>query len=741
MPDLKQYKWHAAVFIIYLIIASLMFWNISGALSSKVVNGGGDVYQSLWGLWWVPYSIFTLHQTPYLTSYLFYPLGANLVSETMSPLAGIITAPLQAIAGLAVTYNFIFFMSFALGGLFMFMLARYLTKNSYAAFIAGLIFAFSPVHIAQSFSHLQWTTIEFIPLFVLYLLLMFREKKMKYALYAAIAFVFLTFAGDVEQGIMMVAFVLVSIILFLVLERKEILNKYFMINIAALVVFLLIIASPFLVSMVLNLGTAFSSAGQLSDIAHNMLYSDNLASFFLPSYYNGIFHGIYSGSLLQSIYGTTYQGVAYSPDITEKASYLGYSVILLALLALYHEHRKNKMRDIIYWIAILVVFALLAIGPNIQILGTATGIPTLYSIYRAIPLFSLVREPGRFDVVVTLALAVLAAIGFDHLSKSKYNMGSPLVLAVVFTVLILIEYNGMPLSSSFANTLTTGAVIPSGYSQIRVIPGNFSVLELPALPNLTSGSFLYPGESMYYQTSFEKPIFGGYTTRTNASEQQLLENVPLIVSAGYLQSGNGFVYPYPIIEEYSNLTLFWLTAYRVGVVSVINNAYSPGELNTLQSYLFSLFGNPIYQDANVTIYSTQAIENLYGGRNIVSYISGTWVPGYEFCTTSACNQTFGSAWWGANVRGITVFTPNSTTLTMNFQADSYSPSGQVYLFFNNNRSPIATLNLTNSMKNYTIKIPMPQGLNQVIFYQQNSTAITQQSPYLNYGIRNVTFVR
>ncbi|HUB92519.1 MAG TPA: hypothetical protein VL945_01015 [Candidatus Saccharimonadales bacterium] len=741
MPDIKVYKWHIAAFFVYLIISLAMFWNISGNFGSAVPNGGGDVYQSMWGLWWVPYAVFALHQSPYITQYLFSPIGANLVSQTMSPLAGIITAPLQAVAGVAATYNTIFFLSFALGGLFMFMLARYLVKNDCAAFIAGLVFAFSPMHIAQAYSHLQWTTIEFIPLFVLFLLLMIREKKKKYALYSAIAFIFLTFAGDIEQGIMMVAFAIAAVIILLVMERKDILNRHFLVNAALLGIFILVLGSPFLISISQHLGTALSSANQLDDIAHNMLYSDNLASFFLPSYYNGIFHGVSLG-YVSSVYGTTYQGVQYTPDITEKVSYIGFSVILLALLALYHEHRKNRMRDIIFWIAILVVFGLLAVGPNIQIGSTATGIPTLYSIYRVIPGFNLVREPGRFDVVVTLALAVLAAIGFDHLSKSRYNLGNPLLLLVVFSVLILIEYNGMPLSGGFANSLTTNAQISPGYSQIRNITGNYSVLELPALPNLTTGSYLYPGMSMYYQTAFQKPIFGGYTTRTNASQQQILENVPLIVETAYLQSGNGFIYPYPVQENYDNLTLFWLTAYKVGVLSVINKAYAPGDLANLQNYLSAIFGSPLYQDSNATIYSTATAENLEGGRSVVAYIVGTWIPGYEFCSpNSSCNSTFATIWWGSNVRGITVFTPNDTAMRMDFQATSYSPGGPLYIFLNNGNTPVSVLNLTSGLENYSVTFDVPTGLNQLDFYQQNSSSVVSQSPYLNFGIRNVTFTR
>ncbi len=736
-PDMKAYRFGAAAFLVYLTIALVMFSNISANAGSVVPNGGGDVYQSMWGLWWVPFSVFTLHQSPYVTGFLFYPLGANLVSETMVPLAGIVTTPLQALAGVAITYNVLFFLSFALGGLFMFMLAKYLTNNNYAAFIAGLIFAFSPMHIAQSYSHLQWTITEFIPLFVLFFIMMIRTGKRRYAAYSAISFVFLTFMGDIEQGIMMVSFVAISIAILFFLERKDILSRRFASNLLLFGTSVLIIGSPFFISMAGHLNGALGSASQLSDVAHNMLYSDNLASFFLPSYYNGIFHAIYSGALLQSVYGTTYHGLSYTPDITEKVSYIGYSVIFLVLLALYHERRRNRLKDVWYWIAIFVVFLLFALGPDIQIMGSSTGIPTLYSAYRAIPFFNLVREPGRFDVVVTVALAALAAVGFDHLSKSRYGK-NVFVLTAVFAILILVEYNGAPLSRAFANSLTTGASISPIYGQIGRIQGNFSVLILPALPNLTTGSFLYPGMSMYYQSAFMKPLFGGYTTRENASQQQLLENVPLVVSAAYLQSGQGFVFPYPINENYSSLSLFWLTQYRVGMVAVINGAYDQNEFSTIINYLYSIYGNPVYENANVTVFDAGNIENLVGDKSLVSYLAGVWVPGYAFCSSSQqCNQSVQTMWFGQNVRAVTIFAPNATAARVSFEGMTYYPGVPLGLYLNNNPKPIAEFNLTSSPSNRSVEVSLPVGLSQVTFYQ-NVTSAPGENQYLNFGLDNIT---
>ena len=740
-PDLqflKRYKIHCIIFILYLAISLVMFWNVSTAISSSVPNGGGDVYRGLWNLWWVPYSIFTLHQSPYFSNYLFYPAGANLVSGALSPLAGILTAPVQALAGLAVAYNLVFFLGFSLSGLFMFMLARYIVKNNYAAFLAGLVFAFSPMHIAQSYFHLQWATIEFIPLFVLFFLMMLRERKLRYAVYSGISFVLLAFAGDPDQAIIMSVFAIASIIFFLAFDRKNILNRKIAVNLAALAISALLLGSPFFISMAMAYGSSHSVPSQLSNTAHDVIYSDNLASFFLPSYYNGIFHNASLGYLVQ-VYGTKYNGIAYSPDLTEKVSYMGYSVLFLAALALYYEHRKNRPHRSFYWAVILAIFVLLALGPDIQIGGISTGIPSLYSAYKALPLFNAVGRPGRFDIVATLALAMLAAIGFDHLSKSKYNLGSPLALALIFAILILIEYNGMPLSSASARQMTAPAGIPMQYGSISRIAGNLSVLVLPALPNLTTGSFLYPGMSMYYQTAFKRPIVGGYTAATNTIQQQLVENIPLAVSASFLQEGEGLIYPYPINEAYSNLTLFWLASYKVGAVSVINSAYTPGELATLQSYLYSLFGNPAYINKNVTIYSTAGIEGIVGGRSSVSFISGTWVPGYAFCNYSfICDSNFSSSWWGSKIRAISIYNPGALNASIKFNAYSYYGASRLYIYLNSNSTPVAAVNLSSIQSTKEFRISLPKGYSQIAFYMPNATSPAGQYQYLNFGISNLT---
>ncbi|MGI0141458.1 MAG: hypothetical protein ACREBF_02290 [Candidatus Micrarchaeales archaeon] len=741
-------KEYLPILLIYLAISLVVFWPIVTNIAHTTVNGAGDLYQNLWNMWWVGYATLTLHTSIYFTPLLYYPVGASLVTQTLSPISAFISLPFQAV-NLVFSYNIIFFISFMLCGLFMYLLADYLVKNKYAAFIAGLIFAFSPMHLAQAFAgHINWTNIEFLPLFILFFLLMIKDKKLIYSLGAAVSFVFLLFMGDPEQGIITALFIIMLLVIYALSKtrRVEIFNRKFALSFVAMIILTLIIGSPFLlpISSAFTNGTLGAASGQLNDVAHNMLWSDPISSFFLPSPYNNFFRWL----------SNSYNSI-YSVDPIERISYIGYVAGILAILGIWYEWRKNKTSNILPWVAALVLFGWLALGPYLQLgslslTATPSGIPGIYLIYRVIPFFNLIREPARFDMIFTLALAILAAYGFKEIvgmakSKKPELIHTERKYAAIIAILILIEYAGIPFASQFISSAFVTPTIPLAYSQIGSIPGNFSVVMLPAIQgNSAITPELYLGLSMYYQTASHKAIISGYTSRVNETELLPSLSLPLAVGASYLQQGQGFVYPSPIVENYTNVTLFWLINYRAVFVSVIRQAYNISEQTTLGNYLSGLFGLPVYQDNSTIVFSTaNATKKL--GNALVSYTAGTWIPGYTLCSNQfLCNATFGSLWWGPNVRAIDVYASNATTVKMSFIAAAYSSSTtsfQVYL--NSVSSPTASFTLASSqLQAFNATLHLTAGINQLFFVGQNTTvASSPGSAYLNFGIENLTFTR
>ncbi len=741
---------------LYLAISLVMFWQISIHIFGSVVNGYGDVYQSMFNLWWVPYSIFVLHQSPYFTKLLFHPIGANLVTQTLTPIAGILSIPFQAV-GSAFAYNVLFFSSFAFSGLFMFVLADHLVKNKHAAFIAGLIFAFSPMHIAQSYGHLDWTIIEWVPLFLYFYMRTLEDFRVRNALLAAVSFILLTFMGDIEQGIMVFFATGVFTLLYWLFYSKEpqvaelqatshkpnlfalnSISKRSLLGIGMVAAFSIILSLPFLLAMLPYLNSsAFSVAQQNSGVAQNMLWADNLASFFLPSYYNGIFNSI-SKSYLPVIYGLVYQGATYQIDIAEKVSYIGYSVMMLSLLAIYSDFKQNGPKRTPLWIAFMFVFGWLSLGPYLQVYSSVTSIPSIYLLYKAVPLLNIIREPGRFDIIVTICLGIMAAFGFEILTRSKDQKTKYKYLAVVAAI-ILIEYNGMPLSSSFANSLITSAHIPLAYSQIGKLPGSFSVLMLPALANASEIPAQYIGMETYYTTATLKPLAGGYTSRENSTQSLAVSSVPLVSAASYLEQGFGLIYPSPISENYSNATLLFLANYNTSFISVLRPAYNLTEQEVLYSYLSASFGQPVYQSNTTFVFSTSTAISKNAGKSLVAYTVGSsWIPGYTFCNPYApCDANVSTMWWGNDTRDVILFSPSDQNVAMSMIA--IAPINGTVLSVYLNGNPYGQVTLRSTQYEYAINMTVPSGFSDITFFAQSNPS--QPSPYFGYGIRNITFTK
>ena len=734
---LKGYKQEGKLFLIYLAISLVIFWYLTVNITSGVPRGYGDVFQSMFNLWWVPYALFVLHANPYFTNLLYFPAGSNFVTQTLTPLAGLITWPLQQIS-LAFAYNALFLTGFALSGLFMYMLAYYITGNKYASFIAGLIFAFSPMHIAQAQGHLDWTIIEFVPLFVLFLVKSIFEQKRRYPILAAVSFILLTFMGDIEQGIMMFLFAIIAVILLFAIRRKEIPKKQAIVNLSIMTVAIALLFSPFFIAMLPHLKEGISVTSNSSGVVQNMEWSDNLLSFFLPSYYNPFFNGI-SSSYANQIYALTYQGISYTMNVGEKVSYIGYSVLALMAIGIFYDYKQNRLKHSLFWIAILVIYVLLALGPYVQIGGTVTGIPTLYSLYLNAPYLNIIREPGRFDMIITVAIAILAAIGFMKVIDKKDDR-KKLIYTAILSAIILAEYAGIAIPPASSN-LYMNATIPSEYYLIGKVPGNFSVLMLPSLPSGGETPAKFTGLNTYYTTATHKPLIGGYTSRTNTTQSLAVSLIPLSQQALTLQYAPNLNYGSPINENVTNETLLFLEAYNTSFITVDRSAYNSTSQDILYSYLASVFGQGAVTNSSF-VFSTKSAISTNAGRSIVAYpypVGNTqWIAGTLVCyySNSPCNATLEKMWIGTNYRIILIYAPNNTSVNIGMNAISYDGNTNMQVYLDN--YPAKNLTISGHDTHYAINATLQQGLNEFALYLPNSTYAAPE-PYLTFGVYNITF--
>ena len=730
--DRKVMKQYAIITLAYLAIALVFFWPLILHIASSVPGTGGDTFQSMWELWWVPYSMLVLHSSPYFSHYLFYPVGANLATQTLAPIAGLISLIFQPI-NLAFAFNMMFLLGFALAGLFAYMLAFHVTKNRAASFIAGFIYSFSPIHTIQAFGHLQFTNIEFIPLFMLLLLYMIEEKKPIYTVCAGISFVLLTFMGDIEQGLMaiLLAFFVLAYFAIDKTHRHKVLNKKFAVQLAEMLVVVLVLGSPFILGILSSLGPGvLSTINSQATTMYNELYSPDLLSFFIPSMYNGPLRFVSKG--FSSI---------FAPAQAERTTYIGYSVIFLVIVALVHEH-KERFKNTGVYLVVLLLFGLLSIGPYLQIGGSLTAVPGLYQLYHHIPLFSVLREPGRFDMIAELFIAIFAAIGLVQLDNMLSNSKFKKYVPIIFFAFIMIEYNPLPVSQHMINSMyTLNTTVPKAYYQMGAIKGNFSVMILPTIPNYTNSQpERYPGIALYYQTAFKKPLVGGYVLRINSTQASTLIDVPLLASAYYLQNGQGLVYGSPLQENDTNTTEFFLSTYNVGFVSVIRQAYNQTEQQQIASYLASFLGPSVYLSNDTIIFSTSNMSHI-ADKSIVMFSpvllnnqNSVWQPGWAICgSSSLCSKAYLDAWFGTNLAYVGIYSPNYATVNISVRALSPSGPAQEYVYLNDQR--ISALNLNTSLKNFSLSAGLRPEVNYLFFVSEGSN---QSSGVPVIGIENLT---
>ena len=206
------------VLLLYLLLTVLMTWPLAQNMTTAIPGDSFDGWQNYWNLWWLKTALVDQLHNPYITNALFYPTGVNLYFHTLNPFNGLFTLPIQLIGGLLPAYNTVVFFSWAIGGYGVYLLTAWLirdqkadsrgqktegqktegqktegqktegqktedrrqqtrTTSPLAPFLAGVIFTFSPFHMAHLLGHMQVMSLEWIPFYVLYLLRAIEESK------------------------------------------------------------------------------------------------------------------------------------------------------------------------------------------------------------------------------------------------------------------------------------------------------------------------------------------------------------------------------------------------------------------------------------------------------------------------------------------------------------------------------------------------------------------------------------
>jgi hypothetical protein len=201
----------------------------------------------------------------------------------------------------------------------------------------------------------------------------------------------------------------------------------------------------------------------------------------------------------------------FDSPVYEQSIYLGYALLVLAVVAVLPARRWSRLPDRARFARCLflsgfVAGLLIIAGPYIPLNpsvsywqlwatpGATVHVPSLdLLMFDLAPVF---RFFVRAFVLVSACLAVLAAIGFSRLERTPWmttvRRGA---LAALVLVLVGLEFTNAPPHTWFS------ARIPPWVAAVRQLPPDASLVEYPIAPAFSPRSLYY----MFWQTKFDRP--------------------------------------------------------------------------------------------------------------------------------------------------------------------------------------------------------------------------------------------
>lgn len=499
--------------LIILVATLFFFWPVVVRFDSY--SEGGDAMFNAYTLARDQHCILREGCPSYVNANIFFPHKDSMLYSETQLSAGLVTLPLYFINDNPIfSYNIAMVSSFFLMGFFMYMLAKYLTKNKeFLAILAGILFEFSPFRM-PSISHLQNISIFYLPLAVLLIFKYIDTKKRGYLIGLLIALILQFYASWYQMVFVLIALVilLAGFYLFKIAKAKPVLILAAVVVIAALTT--------------LPLAKSYAGFSKENDASFSLqsqaTYSASLLDYVTPQ------NGTLLGKIFYHFRPQTHLN-SYDPD---SDSYYGFTLGAVALIALalaYKQRKKDKKAAQVYGILVtLAVIALagflISFGPVLKIRAsffyhfTSQGfnyvIPMPYLLVdKFLPQLSFMRALGRSGVLILFSLCCMLALAPTTVEKvgfykrHRWPINCIVVLLIVFE---LFPIHREPMrTTSYDYNLSVPAVYKfikndNQVNNILILAADFDYPKAGAIP------VELPEETMWAGYT-NKNIFNGYS--------------------------------------------------------------------------------------------------------------------------------------------------------------------------------------------------------------------------------------
>jgi hypothetical protein len=473
LPDTPGRPDVATAGILAVLLACLMTWPLVTAPGRLGRTTTMDGLYSIWNVAWVARTL-VAHPLALFDANIFYPHRNTLAYSEANLVAGIVAVPAWLLTGNAYTaHSSALLFAFASTFLGMWLLVRHLTNDAASALIGSILFAFCPYFYSHT-AHIQLLMAGGIPLSMLALhrLADAPSSGRGLVLGCALATQGLACAYYGIFAGLMVGYG----VLFLAATRRLWRDKRFWTAV--------VIAAATAGLAVLPFFVHYIELQRTSGFARTIEDAQRYAATW-QSYLASPAHAHRPILMLARTLGWR-MGEVLFPGVL--ALGLGVAGIAMNLGPAADGSRARETLGLYGSLALLACWV--SFGP-------AAG---LYSaFYRVVPLFTFLRAPSRFGVLLVFVLAILAAMAVSTLLR---RTGRRRAVAGGIAALALLELN----------------VVPFPWERALPVSTNYTLLA--AMPRGVVAEFPFYGERIAYplhaqymvlSTSHWMPLVNGYS--------------------------------------------------------------------------------------------------------------------------------------------------------------------------------------------------------------------------------------
>jgi hypothetical protein len=598
---------HLPALLLFAALSIVWTWPLVLHFNDHIPGLGGDNYSFLWNLWWMRKALSSPDLEFFHSTYLFSPFGIDLINHPHTALQGYVSATALGGLSVIAAENLYIIVSVFLNAVCAYALAFDVVRKRSVALFAGVAFGGSPYIAAHLLGHFDLLTAWVIPLFALCLRRSLRTGGIGAAVGAGLCVAIAAYAAYYHVVYLALFAITYTLASWRVLHvHREPRGNTQSLFTARLVLTALMALDLFLIVVILMFGGDVINVGGISISArsvHNPLLflwllacawlltkwrirvrvhrppseafwrgaqalMITVATFALVSlplivqafrlalsgryvsqtyFWRSSPRGIdalapLAGNPFHPLYGRTVSGVydALGLDRIEAVGWLGVVPLVVLLMNRGQWFDTEEARR---WKAVLVVFAIWALGPFLTVAGFDTALPLPQALARFVPLVDNARIPGRAIVCVYLALGVLMALRMAATGRPAIRWA--------LLALLAIDYLHAPIP-------LTALDRPAVYEQLATIPDSGAVIELPfgIGDGLSKGRGSQDRRLLYYATIHGHPVVGGYIGRMPPDVAMVYDAMPVVGNLLRLSNGEEAVQePTPMLVPFRYLVL------------------------------------------------------------------------------------------------------------------------------------------------------------------------------------------